>query len=200
MFVRISTVTGARNFDDGLAFIRDTVVPAVRQQQGYSGLSASADRDNGVMAVLTLWRDQASRDSSESGVSKVRDEAQRIIGGTMAVELYEEVLFEAAAPLREGAALMVRKTSMDPSSVEDNLAYFRAEVLPQIKAHAGFLAVRQMINRETGEGLVGVAFEDRQSLRAAADARAEERRAEAESRGVRLEPISERIIELIDKP
>jgi heme-degrading monooxygenase HmoA len=199
VFVRISTITGARNFDDGVAFVRDTVVPAVRQQNGYAGLVASSDRDNGVMAVLTLWRDQAARDSSESGVAKVRDEAQRVIGGTMAVELFDEVLFEAAKPLREGASLLVRRISMDPSVLDENLAYFRAEVVPQIKAEPGFLAVRQMVNRQTGEGLVGVAFEDADSLRAGA-AHAEARRGEAEKRGVRLEPFSERVIDFVDQP
>lgn len=199
MFTRLTTITGAQNIDEGLAFIRETVVPTLRQQRGYAGLIASADRAQGVLGALSLWSDQESRDNSESGIAKVRDEAQRVMGGTMTVSLHEEVIFEAVKPLEVGCSLLVRHSTMDPRLVDGNLDYFRSEILPRIKAEPGFMAVRQLIDRTTGDGIVGVAFEDAESLRAAA-AHAEERRAEIEARGVRLDPLSPRVIEYLDTP
>ncbi|HUR14344.1 MAG TPA: hypothetical protein VM097_07610 [Mycobacteriales bacterium] len=198
MFTRLTTITAAQNIDDGLAFIRDTVVPTLQQQRGYAGLIASTDRAGSVLAALTVWQDEASRDASESGIAKVRDEAVRVIGGTVSVTLHEQVLFEQAKPIEAGTALLVRPIRMDPAAIDGNIAYFRAEVLPQIQAEKGYRAVRQLIDRTTGEGLAGTVFDDQASLRVAA-AHAEERRADAEKRGVVLSELGAREIEYVDR-
>ena len=53
---------------------------------------------------------------------------------------------------------------MDPASVDENAAFFKSEILPQIKAAPGFCALRQMADRKKGRAVVGVVFEDRSSL------------------------------------
>jgi len=72
---------------------------------------------------------------------------------------------------------------MDPAKGDDNLAYFKAEVLPTIKANPGFLAVRQQINRKTGDAIVGTVWTDKASMEAAA-VDAEKRQAQAAGRVV----------------
>lgn len=199
MFTRLTTITGATKLDDGIAYIRDTVVPTLQQQKGYAGLVASVGRAEGFLAVLSVWEDQASRDASESGIAKVRGEAQQITGGTLALALHEQVVFEEATPITPGCALLVRRATMAPAAVEDNLAHFRTSVLPQIKAEPGFCAVRQLVDRTAGETMVAVVLEDETSLRSAV-AHAEERRADAEARGITLHEPSQREVVLVDRP
>jgi heme-degrading monooxygenase HmoA len=86
---------------------------------------------------------------------------------------------------------------MDPAKMEENLGFFRQEVLPEIKAQPGFCAVRNMINRRTGEGMVGTVWADRASADAAAKA-AEARRERAAQRGVTLGEQTKREIVFID--
>jgi len=181
MFTRVVQFTGAKDIDEGVAFVRDTVTPVLRQQKGFRGVTASADRSAGVIGVLTLWESEADRDASESAMSKVRAEGAKIIGGEMTVEFYEELLLEMAGPPREGASLLIRRVSMDPAKIDDNLAFFKETVLPQIKASPGFLAVRHMINRSTGDGIVGSIWADVASMNDAAEA-AQQRQAQAEGR------------------
>jgi hypothetical protein len=45
MYTRVLTFTGAKNIDDGVAFARENAVPVLKEQKGYRGLSASAERD-----------------------------------------------------------------------------------------------------------------------------------------------------------
>jgi hypothetical protein len=71
-------------------------------------------------------------------------------------------------------------------------------VLPQIKAGPGLLAVRQMVNRQTGEALVGTAWADRASMRTAADAAAERQR--STDLPVTIVSRSEREIVFVDLP
>jgi hypothetical protein len=72
---------------------------------------------------------------------------------------------------------------MDPSVIEENLEFFKSEVLPQIKSQSGFCSLRNMVDRSTGRGLVGSVWETR-ALAETMQATAPERRARAEERGV----------------
>jgi heme-degrading monooxygenase HmoA len=181
VFTRLVQFGGAKDIDAGVTFVRDTVTPVLRQQKGFRGVTASADRAGGVLGVLTLWDTETDRDASESALLKVREEGVKIIGGEMTVELYEEMVVEIVGPPRVGASLLIRRVSMDPAKIDENVEFFRNTVLPQIKASAGFLAVRNMINRSTGDGIVGTVWADAAAMDAAADA-AQQRQAQAAGR------------------
>ena len=183
MFTRIVTFTAVTDIDAGISYLRDTVVPLLSEQKGFRGLTSSADRSGQVLGTLTLWETEADRDASDSTMVKAREEGQRVVGGEMTVEYFEELLVEIDKPPTVGCSLLLRRVSMDPAKIEENLGFFRREVLPEIKAQAGFCAVRNMINRQIGEGIVGTVWSDRSSMDAAAEA-AEARRQRAAQRGV----------------
>lgn len=197
MFTRTVTFTGATDIDAGMRYLQDTVAPLLREQKGFRGVTGSADRSGGVLGVLSLWETEADRDSSESSLVKAREEGRRVIGGEITVEHFEELLVEIANPPMPGCSLLLRRISMDPAKIDENLSYFRQEVLPQIKANPGFCAVRNMINRQTGEGIVGTVWADKASTDAAAEA-AEARREQAVQRGVTLGEQTKREIVFVD--
>jgi heme-degrading monooxygenase HmoA len=191
MFARTVTFTGATDIDAGLRYVQNTAVPLLRGQKGFRGVMASADRPGRVLGVLSLWETEADRDASESTMVKAREEAQRVVGGQIAVEYFEELLFEADRPPAAGCALLLRRISMDPAKIDESLGIFRREVLPLIKAAPGFCAVRNMINRQTGEGMVGTLWADGAAMDAAAEA-AEARRPQAAGHGVTFGEQSKR--------
>jgi heme-degrading monooxygenase HmoA len=197
MFTRIVTFTGATDIDAGVRYLRDTVAPLLRKQKGFRGITASADRSGGVLGVLSLWDTEADRDASDSALAKSREEGQRLIGGQVTVELFEELMAEIAEPPTAGCSLLVRRISMDPAKVEENLDFFRREVLPQIKAGPGFRAVRQMVNRQTGEGMAGTVWADQAAMDAAAEA-AEARRKQAAQRQVTFGEQSKRELVFVE--
>lgn len=199
MYARTVTYTGATSIDAGVRYLKDTAAPLLRQQKGFRGVTASADRSGGVLGILSLWDTGADRDASESTLVKARDEGQQIIGGGFTVEHFEELLVETARPPAVGCSLLIRRLSMDPAKTEENLGFFKRDVLPHIKGSPGFCAVRNMINRQTGEGLVGTVWSDKAAMDAAAEA-GEARREQAAQRGVRLGEQSKREIVFIDVP
>jgi hypothetical protein len=199
MFVRVVTFTGAKDIDGGLEFLQNTVAPLLRRQRGWAGTTASTDRAGGVFSVLTQWETEADRDASESAMGQVRAEAKEIVGGEVNVDFYEQVVFDVAQPPRIGARLLVRPISMDPATVDENIEFFKAEVLPRIKAGSGYLALRNLVNRETGEGAVGSLWDSDSALEAAAAA-AEERRPIGEQRGITFGELSRRETVFADMP
>ena len=198
MYTRVVNFTGATDIDAGVSFLQEKVLPAMRDQQGYRGLIASADRAGGVFGVLSLWDTAEDREASDSMLAPTRQEAAEVIGGEMKVEKYEQLVAEVGQePPGPGSALMVMRISMDPAKVDDNTAFFKSDVAPRITASDGFRGLRNMMNRATGEGIVGTSWSDQEALqRAAADAQA--RRDEATARGVTFGEMSTREIVLVD--
>jgi len=184
MHARLTTVTGATDIDRGIAHLRDSVLPEVQQQKGFRGLTSSADRSTGLVVVLALWEEEADLDASESVADKARGESMKIIGGQAKVERFEQTVWEVGeVPPTAGAKLHIRPVTMDPSRVDENLTFFRETVLPDLRATAGFMSVRQLINRQSGEGRVGTIWTDDETLRLARE-KSERRRSMAAQRGV----------------
>lgn len=195
MHVRITTVTDASNIDGGLAVLRDQVLPQMRQQHGFRGLSASGDRAAGVVAVLSVWDSEADLEASESAADKARGDAVRIMGGEVSVERYEQTVW-AVGDTRPGpgAKLHIRHVKVDPARIEENLEFFRRTVVPEMRARPGFLAVRQLIDRSTGHGRAGSVWADEDSLSASL-AQSGQRRALAKDRGVEFG--EDRVLEVL---
>jgi hypothetical protein len=184
MYARVTTVTGASDVDRGLALLRDHVVPQMKQQKGFRGLSVAGDRAGGVFTVLALWDSQAELEASEKVAESARASVARLMGGQISVERYEETVCEASdtSPGPE-AKLHIRHIKVDPERIDDNLAFFRQKVLPDMKTRPGFMAVRQLIDRNTGKGRVGSLWTDEASLSASL-AQSDQRRTKAKDRGV----------------
>ena len=198
MFTRIVSFTGAKDIDKGIEFVRDVVTPVLHSQRGWRGTTVSADRLYGVFSVLTLWETEADRDASESALLKVRDEGHKIIGGQMKVEYFEEVSVEITKMPTTAAKLLVTRVTMDPAKVDENITFFSREVAPQIRSAPGFLALRQMVNRKTGDSIVGTTWANADSRRKAVAA-AEERQRSGKM-PVTVRERSERDIVYIELP
>ena len=71
MYARTTMVTAdPRRMHEGVADIRDKVMPAVAEMAGYTGLSMLADRSTGRCIVTTSWE-------SEEAMRASRDEVRR---------------------------------------------------------------------------------------------------------------------------
>jgi heme-degrading monooxygenase HmoA len=198
MHARVVTFTGVPDIDAGIGVIRENVVPVMRDQKGFRGLHASADRSHGVLGVLTIWDTEAERDASWDAVAPVRRENMAAIGGEVSVDRYELLLQRiGGVPPAPGSALLLLPVDMDTARIDEHLAFFRTQVLPEITASPGFQAVRLLANRETGRGMSGTVWSDLAAMTEAAAA-TESRRQGAAARGVLFGQPSFREIVLTD--
>jgi hypothetical protein len=183
MYIRLLTFSGATNIDAGVEYLRDQVVPVLDVQHGYRGVSASADRPGAILSILSLWDTIADRAASDNSLGKAREEALNLVGGSLSIENFEQVVRSVVKIPVPGCALHVSRVSMDPASVDGNITFFKHEMLPRIEAAPGFCALRNMVDRQTGGSVVSSIFEDRTSLDAFV-AGNEDRRALAVARGI----------------
>lgn len=197
MYIRVTTLNGVKDVDGFVAGMQETALPALRAQRGYKGLSISVDRSSGSVGTMTIWETEADRDASDSALAKLREDAGAQFASDMKVETFEERVVEISKPPTVGSRLMVTRVSMDSAKVDEIIEAFRREVVPQIKAAPGFRTLRDMMNPQTGEGIVGTVWDDEQSMQAAAQM-AMARRPEGEARGVNFGATSYREIILVD--
>ncbi len=172
-----------KDIDAAVAYMKENPLSVVRSQRGYKGMSAGADRSSGLLGILSLWETAADRDASESALAKTRDDARSDLGTDMTVESLDQVAVQVGNPPAIGCALALTRISVDPGKVADIVEFFKREILPEITSYPGFRSVRNLINPETGEGMVTTIWDDEPSRDAALEA-AQARRADAGARGV----------------
>ena len=83
MYARSITIRGnPQAMVDGIAYIRDEVMPAVQQMDGCVGLSMLCDRESGRSITTTAWADSEALHRSADGVMAIGQRAAEIMAAT----------------------------------------------------------------------------------------------------------------------
>ena len=198
MIVRtvIATADPAK-LDEGVAFIRDEVQPAVDRMPGSYGLGAWVGRATGEVAVSTAWRDQAAQQASDESIASLRAEALRRLGaGEPRIELFEPVLISQSAPGFVGQWTRAVEIRHPVDRLEESLAGFKDSFLPSILEFPGVTLVTLLANRTTGLAVVTVAYPTEAEFAASRD-RAERLRASVGRRGGTVERVTETQVAIV---
>ncbi len=91
MYARISTLEGSPDqIDEGLRYVRENVLPQLKQQDGFKGMAALADRQTGKTLSVTFWESEQALRASEEAANSLREESAEAMSDTIAgVERYE---------------------------------------------------------------------------------------------------------------
>ena len=97
MFTRITTIGEAppQRLDDMTHEIREHVLPALRQQDGFSGFLVLLERASGKVLGLTLWESEQAMNATEEAAYWLRVFSAEAAGGMITeVERYEVIISE----------------------------------------------------------------------------------------------------------
>ena len=73
MYARSTSIRGnISNLDAGIAYVRDEMMPSVKQTDGCVGLSLLADRESGRCIVTTSWADADAMRAATEDVHTIR--------------------------------------------------------------------------------------------------------------------------------
>jgi quinol monooxygenase YgiN len=168
MYARSTTVRGnLQAMDEGIAYVRDQVMPAVRQMDGCIGLSMLTERDSGRCITTTSWADADSMHRSAEGVVAMRQRIAEILGGPAEVQEWAIVLMYRLHQAHHGACARVIWTDGDAADVDRMIDSFRMTVLPQLEDLAGCCSVSVMLDRDTGKAVFTTTYDSPQDMVAA---------------------------------
>jgi heme-degrading monooxygenase HmoA len=192
MYARSTTVQGRpQNIDDGIAYVRDQVMPMVEQMDGCVGLSMLADRESGRCIVTTAWETQDAMRASAEGVRDSRSRAGEVLGGQPEVAEWEVALMHRTHPSDAGARTRVIWGLGDGPRMDEARDEMRTSILPQLEQLPGFCSVSLMIDRTSGRTATAVTYESRAAMEQAND-RAMAMRAEyARTVGMEVTEVAE---------
>lgn len=170
MYARSTTIYGdPMMLDDGTAYVRDTVLPAIRQMAGSVGLSMLCDRDTGRCIITTAWRDEMSMHDTEGAVHDMRQRAAELLGGHADVQEWDIAVMHRMHEAHNGACTRVIYGSIDMAKLDDVVSDMRMSLLPRMEELPGFCAVSHMIDRESGRSATAVTYDSRADMMAASD-------------------------------
>jgi hypothetical protein len=170
MYARSTTVHGdPMKMDDGIVYVRDTVMPAIKQMAGSVGLSMLCDRESGRCIVTTAWRDEMSMHDTEGAVHDMRQRAAEMLGGPADVQEWDIAVMHRMHEAHNGACTRVIYGSIDMDKLDDVVSTMRMSLLPRMEELPGFCAVSHMIDRETGRSATAVTYDSKADMMAAND-------------------------------
>ena len=183
MSARIISVTGA-DVSAAARFLEDTAAPVIAAQPGFEQIAASGDRSRGILSIITVWASRKDLEASDAALADLRREGLAAFGGEMTVQVFEQVASGVGEmPPQPGCVLRLVGYHIDPARIDELVSWFRSDLLPGMLATPGLRGVRNLVDRETGEGRVGVVYSDTRAMESGEAAR-EDRMAAAGQRGI----------------
>jgi hypothetical protein len=193
MYVRATTIDAdPAKIDEGVAYVRDHVVPAVDSLPGSLGLTMLADRDSGTTSITTAWSSEADRAEADELLTSLRAHAVRhLAGGTPVTELFDLAVIDRLRPARTGFWSRLTRVSIEPASVEDAIDVYTSSTMHDLRLLDGYCSAVLLVDRPRGFGVVSVTFDGRASLEASRERAAAIRRSGLEKAGAQVSDVRE---------
>jgi heme-degrading monooxygenase HmoA len=156
--------------DEGIAYVRDEVMPAAPAMDGYVGLSMICDRESGRCIVTTSWSSEDAMSSSEQRVQTMRQRGAEIFGGAATVDRWEMAVLHRHAPAGDHAGVRCTWLSMDPGQINHTIETFRMTMIPAFEEMRGFCSASLMVDRALGRAVGSATFESREEMAASRSA------------------------------
>ena len=192
MYARTNTVrTDPRTIDEGIAYVRDEVMPLVMGMDGCIGLSMLADLDSGRCIVTTAWRTEEAMHASEQGVRASRERAAQIFGEMPTVAEWEIAVMHRLHETGEGARTRVIWGHTEPGHLDDLLSVFRMTTMPKMEELTGFASCNMMVDRASGHTALAVTYDSADTMRQANDRAVALRREASAAMGMEIDEVAE---------
>jgi hypothetical protein len=146
------------SMDEGIAFVKDEVMPAVTGMDGCIGLSFICDRESGRCISTSAWQSKEALEASESNVAPIRGRGAEIFGSEPSMDLWEIAVLHRDAAAGDGASVRCTWLSLDPSGINHAIETYRMSTLPALEQLDGFCSASLMVDRDQGRAVSSATF------------------------------------------
>lgn len=186
-----STTVHARpsSVDDGIAFIRSEVLPALEAIDGFVGLSLLADRESGHCIATSAWDSEDALRTSAERAAPLRDRAAEVLGGEATVDQWRIGVMHRDHRSAEGACVRATWLRVPREHIARSIEFYKTDVLPALEALDGFCSASYLINPESGRAVSSATFDSREAM-------AENREQARELRNARTRELGADIVDV----
>ncbi|GAA2144510.1 antibiotic biosynthesis monooxygenase [Nocardioides koreensis] len=165
MYARSTTIMGEPGrLDDGIAYVRDDVLPTVTAMDGCLGLSMLIDRDTGQCIVTSSWDSEEAMQASNLHLAPMRMRGGQIMGGPPEVDEWEVAVMHRDHPAPEGSCCRVTWMRLNHHDIDRGIDLYRAAMLPEMESIDGFCSASLLVNRTLGRACNTTTYDSRAAL------------------------------------
>lgn len=193
VFARTTTIhADPTKIDEGIAHVRDQVIPGVTAIDGCAGMSLLVDRESGRCIATSAWESEAAMQDSADQVRPLRTAAEEILGSSASdVDAWEVAVVHRDHATGDGTCARVTWLSGDPGTAERAVDVFKLAVLPKARELDGFCSASLLINREAGRAVGTVTFNSREQLESSREFAKGLREGVAQELGATIDDVAE---------
>lgn len=152
------------SIDDGIAYVRDTVMPALEDLEGFVGMSLLVDRSSGRCIATSAWQSEEEMRASGEAIRQVRDRAAEIFGGSADVEEWEIAVFHRDHQSGEGACVRATWVRVGPDQIDRGIDVYKATVLPALEQLEGFCSASLLVDRASGRAVSSATYDSVEAM------------------------------------
>ncbi len=167
MFARTtSLIATPSKIDEGIAYVRDQILPAVTSMDGCLGMSMIIDREGGRGIATTSWDSEEALAASRTMVMPMRDRASEVMGAAQAPTVDEWAIasMHRNHATHPGTCVRAAWSRIPVTHIDQAMDFYKHTLLPQIEQLDGFCSASLLVDRATGRGVTSVAYDDREAL------------------------------------
>ncbi len=193
MYARSTTIQAQPlSVDIGIAHVRDVVMPALQELDGFVGLSLLVDRQSGTCIATSAWDGLETMRASAGRVAPVRDRAAMMFDGSARVEEWDIALLHRDHRSHEGACVRATWLKVVPDQLNRSLDFYRTAVLPELENLDGFCSASLMIDHPACRRAVSCSTFD------SMDAMARNRDRATELRSRRVRDLGAEVVDVVE--
>lgn len=191
MYARSTTMQArASSIDDGIAHIRDEVMPTIQGIEGYVGLSLLVDRQSGRCIATSAWQSAEAMRASEEQIRPIRGRAAEIFGGSPQVEEWEIAVLHRDHRSRAGACVRATWFQVEPAQADRAIDVYKSS-LPALENLEGFCSASLLVDRASGRAVSSVTYDSLDAMERNREQAKTVRAAGAQEAGARVLDIGE---------
>ena len=165
MYARSTTIMGdPARLDDGIAYVRDDVMPTITAMDGCLGLSMLIDRDTGQCIVTSSWDSEEAMQASNLHLAPMRMRGGQIMGGPPEVDEWEVAVMHRDHPAPSGSCCRVTWMRLNHTDIDRDIDLYRAAMLPEMESIEGFCSASLLVNRALGRACNTTTYDSREAL------------------------------------
>jgi heme-degrading monooxygenase HmoA len=178
--------------DIGIAHVRDVVMPALREIDGFVGVSLLVDRQSGKCIATSAWESVQAMRASAERVAPIRDRAALMFDGSSRVEEWELALLHRDHRSREGACVRATWIKVVPDQLSRSLDFYKTSLLPELETLDGFCSASLMVDHPASRRAVSCSTFD------SMDAMARTRDLATELRSRRVRDLGTEVVDVAE--
>ncbi|MHA7652330.1 hypothetical protein ACX9NE_12025 [Mycobacterium sp. ML4] len=170
MFARSTTIQAQRSsIGMGIEHVRDVVMPALAELEGYLGLSLLVDRESGRCVATSAWETESAMQRSAERVWPVRYRAVEVFGGSAVVDQWRIAVLHRDHRSMPGAWVRTTWLRTRPELFERGVDFYRWAVLPAVEEFDGFCSASLMVDPTSARAVVSVTYDSHDAMERCTD-------------------------------